>query len=129
MLRVFLAGCDPVLSNSVRKTFLAEGAFEVCVERRNGIEAIIQAIKVFPDLIILGKKMRTTIDLGIAEALKITLPEAQIFLLTDLYGMETEREALSHGIDAVFEIHDDLTSLLMNAREICGLRGSQAVLN
>ena len=128
MLRIFLTGCDPVLSDAVRNTFLPEGAFEICVEQKNGIQAIMEAIELSPDLVILGEEMLAIGDGEVAETLKMTMPEVQVFLVTELYGMEAEKKALSHGIDAVFERHDDLISLVMNARAVCGL-GSLPLMN
>jgi hypothetical protein len=60
-------------------------------------------------------------DFQVAEALNLSMPDVQVFLVTELRGMEVEKRALSHGIDAVFEIDDDLNLLLRNARAVCGL--------
>jgi DNA-binding NarL/FixJ family response regulator len=129
MPRVFLTCGDATLFETLRKLFLAEGQFEICVEQRNGIEAILEAIDLYPDLIILGMDAPPIDDFEIAEALKLILPDVQVFLATELRGMEVEKEALSRGIDAVFERDDDLKSLAMNARDVCGLGDSQLGLN
>ena len=57
----------------------------------------------------------------VAEALKLILPEVPLFLVAEHHDLETEKEALSHGIDAVFEKDHDFSSLVKNARAVCGL--------
>jgi len=121
MPRVFLTCGDAAFCETLRNSFLAEGNFEICVEQRNGIEVVMEAIGLFPNLVILGMETSPIDDFQVAEALKLSMPEVGIFLVTKLRGMEAEKEALSHGIDAVFERGDDLNSLVMNARAVCGL--------
>jgi chemotaxis response regulator CheB len=119
--RVFLTCGDAAFCKTLRNSFLADGSFEICVEQKNGIEAILEAIKLFPDLVILGMVIPPLAVFGVAEALKLSMPEVPVFLVTELHGMEAEKKALSHGIDAVFEMDDDLNSLVTNARAVCGL--------
>ena len=121
MPRVFLICGDAAFCETLRNSFLAEGTFEICVEQRNGIEVVMEAIDLFPDLVILGKEIPPLDDFKVAKALKLSMPKVQIFLVTELRGMAAEKEALSHGIDAVFEGDNDLNSLVMNARAVCGL--------
>jgi DNA-binding NarL/FixJ family response regulator len=121
MPRVFLTCGDTALIETLRKIFNEVGDFEICVEHKSGIEAIMEAIDLHPDLVILGAEMPPVDDLQIAEALKLCLPEVQVFLVTERQGMESEKKALSHGIDAVFERQDGFGALLMNARAACGV--------
>jgi len=121
MPRVFLTCGDTALFETLRNSFLAEGNFEICVEHQSGIEALLEAINLFPDLVILGMVMPPMGVFGVAEALKLSMPEVPVFLVTELRGMEAEKKALSHGINAVFERGDDVNSLVMNARAVCGL--------
>jgi hypothetical protein len=72
-------------------------------------------------LVVLGLEVSPTDDFEVAEALKLSMPEVPVFLVTELLGMETEKIALAHGIDAAFERNEDLNSLVMNARAACGL--------
>ena len=53
--------------------------------------------------------------------LKRVIPEIPLFLVTEAHSVQTEKEALCRGIDAVFEKEDDLTAFVMNARAVCGL--------
>jgi DNA-binding NarL/FixJ family response regulator len=59
--------------------------------------------------------------LRIAEALKTILPEVPLFLVTDQNDADSEKEALSRGIDGVFEKESDFAAIMTNARAVCGL--------
>jgi DNA-binding NarL/FixJ family response regulator len=59
--------------------------------------------------------------LQLARELKARVPELPIFMLTADYDVDIEREALAIGITAVFSKLDDLTTLIANARVVCGL--------
>lgn len=121
MRRVFLTRGDAALFEALHNLFLVEGNFEIYVAHQNGIEAILEAMNLFPDLVILGMVIPPIDVFGVAEPLKLSMPEAPVFLVTELRGIEAEKKALSHGIDAVFERGGDLNSLVMDARAVCGL--------
>jgi hypothetical protein len=53
-----------------------------------------------------------------AEKLKLILPRVPLFLVTPEHTMAGEKEALHRGTDAG---DDDFSSLVMNARAMCGL--------
>ena len=78
-------------------------------------------MELLPDLVVLETQILPMDGFEVAETLKLIMPEIPLFLVMEQHCLETEKEALSRGIDAVFAKEDDLTSLLMNARAICGL--------
>jgi hypothetical protein len=55
MPRVFLTCGDTALFETLRNSFSAEANFEICVEHKNGIEAIMEAIDLLPDLELISK--------------------------------------------------------------------------
>jgi len=59
--------------------------------------------------------------LQLAQKLKELAPDLPIFMLTADYDVNIEKEALALGITAVFSKLDDLTTLIANARAVCGL--------
>jgi DNA-binding NarL/FixJ family response regulator len=120
MPRVFLTCGDAVLCETLRSSFQAQG-FVVCGEARNGVKGIKKVMELVPDLVILEKGLFPLDGFEVAEALKLILPEVPLFLVAEHHDLETEKEALSHGIDAVFEKDHDFTSLVRNARAVCGL--------
>ena len=88
--------------------------FELSVTGENGIAAAKLAIELLPSLIVLEMDTAGR-NLGIAEAVKLFLPDLPIFLVMSLPTAQSEKAALSRGIDAVFEKSDDYDSLLLNA--------------
>jgi len=119
--RVFLTCGDAAFCGTLRNCFEAESDFVVCGETKNGVEAIKKAMELLPDLVVLETQILPMDGFEVAETLKLIMPEIPLFLVMEQHCLETEKEALSRGIDAVFAKEDDLTSLLMNARAICGL--------
>jgi DNA-binding NarL/FixJ family response regulator len=94
--------------------------FEIHSGLKNGTDAVAKAMELRPDLVIVEAASNPHAGLDTAEKLKRSLPRVPLFLVTQEHSMAAEREALHRGIDAVFK-SDDLTSLVMNARAVCGL--------
>ena len=125
MSRVFLGCGDNLLYDDLRSSFCTEHDFEICVEHNRGLDAIMEAIELLPDLVILGDQIPSLDGLPAGKMLKLSIPNVQVFLVVETISMETERVALSLGIDAVFRT-DDLSSLILNARTVCGLETASA---
>lgn len=121
MPRVFLSCSDSAFCRALRNSFQAENAFVVCGETKDCVKAIRKAVELVPDLVIVETEMRPKDGLQIAEAIKVILPETPLFLVTEQPSVLAEKEALSRGIDAVFEKNHDFSSLIRNARAVCGL--------
>jgi len=113
---------DAVFGEMLRESILFEGDCEVCVETIEAVETTKKTIDLLPDLVMLEMEMSLINNPQISEALKLGMTELPVFLITDHYSMEAEKEALSWGMDAVFEKDHDFSSLVMNARAVCGLR-------
>jgi DNA-binding NarL/FixJ family response regulator len=71
-----------------------------------------------PDLLILESRMSHDV-VAIIGALRSAFPEAPLFLVTYRPSMQVEKDALAHGVRAVFAKNDGLSSLIMNARAVC----------
>jgi CheY-like chemotaxis protein len=121
MFRIFCACDDDAFCKAVCDAFRFEGEVDLCCKSNNGIEMIEEAIDRHPDLVILEKEKPCTDDFQVSEALKLYMPKVPLFLITQLEGMLAEKEALSHGIDAVFVKDHDFSSLLNNAFAVWGL--------
>jgi DNA-binding NarL/FixJ family response regulator len=50
---------------------------------------------------------------------KKSMPQLPLFFMTTTPSIEIEKKAFMHGIDAVFSVDDELTSVALNAREVC----------
>ena len=121
MPRILLICSDAVFAEMLRESILFEGDCEVCVETIEAVETTKKTIDLLPDLVMLEMEMSLINNPQISEALKLGMTELPVFLITDHYSMEAEKEALSWGMDAVFEKDHDFSSLVMNARAVCGL--------
>jgi DNA-binding NarL/FixJ family response regulator len=122
MPRVFLCGHDVGYVEKLRESFQDEVGFEVCEVEENGVETVKNAGKLQPDLVILEMESGPENDFYLADAIKLILPRVPLFLVTDQQNLESEKEALSQGADALFDEEWDLTPLLLNARATVGLR-------
>jgi DNA-binding NarL/FixJ family response regulator len=118
MLRVFIAGGDTGFCETLRSVFQSQREFHVCGESINEFEAVDKIVKHAPDLVILEVSARK--DFKIAKVIKTVLPRVPLFIVTRQNDWDSERAALSQGVDAVFE-KEDVSSLVMNARAACGM--------
>jgi CheY-like chemotaxis protein len=121
IFRIFCTCGDSAFCEALADGLRSEGDFDLCCKSNTGSEAIEEAIDLYPDLVILEKEKPQIGDFQVSEALKLYMPDVPLFLVTQLEGMLAEKEALSHGIDAVFAKDHDFTSLLENACAVCGL--------
>src|SRR5260370_224828 len=95
--------------------------FNACVEARNGAEAINETKQLSPDLVVLDFSLEDMDALELAQSLNAVIPKLPIFVMTTAYDMNLEKKALASGIIAVFSKLDDLTTLVANARAVCGI--------
>jgi two-component system response regulator YesN len=118
---VLLVDDDDAFRKVLRTLFDNRSGFDVCVEARNGAQAISKAKTRSPNLAILDFSMPKMNGLQLARKLKEIAPELPIFMLTADYDTDFEKKALSCGVTAVFSKLDDLATLVANARAICGI--------
>jgi two-component system response regulator YesN len=107
----------------VLQTIFDQGSgFDLCVEAANGAEAIAKTKHLLLNLAVLDFSLPDINGLQLARELKAIAPEMAIFMLTAGSELDVEKEALSCGINAVFSKLDDLTTLVTNARAVCGIK-------
>ncbi len=121
MPRILLVCTESILCQRLRQAFQSHTGFEVYGGMKNGADTIAKATEVRPDLVVLQMASGPHRDFDTAEELKRLLPRVLLFLVTPELTMAAEKEALHRGIDAVFRSEDEFTSLVMNARAVCGL--------
>ena len=92
---------DPAVRSMVREILELHTSYEVVAEAENGCDAVLQAAKVNPDLIVLDLSMPTMNGLDAAPLLKKVVPDARVILFTVHDGAEIQRNALAAGIEAV----------------------------
>ena len=106
---------------AILRTLFERGSGFACVEAENAAEALHKTKQVSPKLAVLDSSLPEMNGLQLARELRAISPKLPIFLLIADCGAELEKEALGCGITAVFSKLDDLTTLVSNARAVCGI--------
>jgi two-component system, chemotaxis family, chemotaxis protein CheY len=118
---VLIVDDDHDFRTVLRSLFEEDSGFGNCVEAANASEALDKSKQLSPHLAVVDFSMPEMNGLQLACELKAREPALPIFMLTANYDVEIEKEALAYGITAVFSKLDDLTTLIANARAVCGL--------
>jgi DNA-binding NarL/FixJ family response regulator len=121
MLAVLIVDDDHAFRTVLRTLFEEGSGFDHCVEAANASEALDKTKQIAPNLAIVNFSIPEMNGLQLARQLKAREPALPIFMVTADYDVNIEREALALGIAAVFSKLDDLTTLIANARAVCGL--------
>jgi len=121
MLAVLIVDDDHAFRTVLRTLFEECSGFDNCVEAANASEALDKSKRLTPNLAVVDFSMPEMNGLQLARQLKAREPALPIFMLTADYDVNIEKEALAFGITAVFSKLDDLTTLIANARAVCGL--------
>jgi DNA-binding NarL/FixJ family response regulator len=116
--RVLLVDDNAVVRSFVRQLFEFQSDFEISGEAENGREALKEAKKLKPDLIILDLIMPIMNGFDAAPLLRQLLPETRIILFTQQGGSEVERLARAAGIDAVVSKSQAASELVLKAQAL-----------
>lgn len=85
---------------------------EICGEAGDGKQAVMKAIDLNPDLIILDYSMPGMDGLHVAQEIFKALPAAHILICTLFASRELEREAMKYGIKKVISKEEMSKSLV-----------------
>jgi DNA-binding NarL/FixJ family response regulator len=121
MPAVLIVDDDHAFRRVLRTLFEHSSGFDACVEAENATEALHKTKQVSPKLAVLDSSLPEMNGLQLARELRAISPKLPIFLLIADCGADLEKEALGCGITAVFSKLDDLTTLVSNARAVCGI--------
>ena len=116
--RVLLVDDNSVVRFSLRRLFESQPDFEISGEAENGTDAVEQAEKLKPDLIILDLIMPVMNGLNAAPLIKKLLPDTPIILFTQEQASEVERLAQAAGIDAVVSKDQVASELVLKAQAL-----------
>ncbi len=112
---------DDLAFQTVLRTVFQNGGFDNCTEVVNASDAADKVKQLSPNLAVVDFSMPEMNGLQLARQLKAREPALPIFMVTADYDVDSEKKALEFGITAVFSKLDDVTTLLANARAVCGL--------
>jgi DNA-binding NarL/FixJ family response regulator len=100
------------------RIFLERDGFEVCGEAADGVEAIKQAKKLRPDLIILDLAMPGMNGVEAASVLNQTMPEVPVVLLTLYQNVLGTALASAVGVKAIVDKTDGMEKLVACVRSL-----------
>jgi CheY-like chemotaxis protein len=89
----------------------------VCVEAEDGVDAIVKAQQLRPDVIVMDFSMPIMNGLDSAKRLKALLPKIPIVMFTNRVGPDVEQQALALGVHSVRSKSDE-TSLVQSIRAV-----------
>ncbi len=101
----------------VCELFKREEDFTVCGEAADGREAIVKALELHPDLIVLDLSMPVMNGLDAARELKRLMPEVRLIMYT-MFGAMLQEQAQLVGISEVISKSQPAAILVSTARNL-----------
>ena len=114
---ILLVDDSAVVRHGIREVFEAHG-YLICGEAANGQEAIEQAEKLHPDLVVLDLSMPVMNGLEAARILSRTMPCVPLILFSNYSDMFREEDARSAGISAVVSKDKSASILVSTAHSL-----------
>jgi DNA-binding NarL/FixJ family response regulator len=99
-VRILIADDHPIIRRVVRSTLQQHPHFEICGEAVNGAEAIEEAKKLKPDVVVLNVSMPVMNGFEAAREIKMILPESAIVILSQNADQHFIAEAKKVGVQA-----------------------------
>jgi DNA-binding NarL/FixJ family response regulator len=102
-VRVLIADDHQVIRKMVRSTLQSHPHFEVCGEAADGAQAIEEAKKLKPDVVVLNVTMPVLNGFQAAQEIKKIIPEAALVILSSHADKQFVDEAKKIGVRAYVE--------------------------
>jgi len=96
-MRIFIVDDHEVVRKGVRSVLRARKNLQVCGEASNGQEAVLKALSLNPDLILMDVTMPVLDGLSATRQIKETLPQIPIIILSVHDGPEMIHAAQAAG--------------------------------
>jgi DNA-binding NarL/FixJ family response regulator len=117
-IRILVADDHPLIRKEVRTVLEGHRGFDVCAEVSDGAEAIEQAIRLKPDVVILNITMPILSGLEAAREIRVKLPESAIVILSshaDRVFIEEAKRVGAHAYVAKTKIGEALIKAIADA--------------
>jgi DNA-binding NarL/FixJ family response regulator len=99
-LRILVADDHAVIRNKVRTVLEGHHRFDVCAEVADGAEAVEQALRLKPDVVVLNITMPVLSGLEAAREIRAKLPDSAIVILSSHADQQFIEEAKLLGAQA-----------------------------
>ena len=110
--QVFIADDSRIVRNIIKFFLKQRTDLEVCGEAANGVQAVVKAKELKPDLILLDLAMPEMNGAEAASILKKAMPDVPVILFT-MYSENIGKYLTSAiGVDAVLSKPDGITALV-----------------
>jgi len=117
-MRILIADDSDLARTGLKVLLSSRSDCEVCAEVDNGKQAVMKAIELNPDLIILDYSMPGMDGLHAAHEISKAVPAAHIFICTLFSSRALEIEAMKYGVGCVISKSEMSRSLLNAIDEI-----------
>ena len=101
MMRILIVDDSEFARSGLKVLLGGRTDCEVCGEANDGKQAVLKAIDLNPDLIVLDYSMPGMDGLHVAQEIYKALPTAQIVMCTLFPSRELEKEAVKYGVKQV----------------------------
>jgi len=118
--RILIVDDSPLIRRSLRRLFEERPDWAVCGEAENGPDAIDQAQKVHPDLIVIDLVMPFINGIDASRVLKKLLPAIPIVMFTSFADPHIKHAALAAGIHDLIDKSEGATTLIRSIQELFG---------
>jgi two-component system response regulator NreC len=117
-MRIFIVDDSEFARTGLKVLLAGRSDCEICGEASDGRQAVMKAIDLNPDLIILDYSMPGMDGLQVAQEIFKALPEALILICTLFPSRELEREAMKYGVRHVISKAEMSKALIAVIEEI-----------
>ena len=101
--KILIVDDNAIIRQALCKAFTAEADFGICVQAKNGQEAIEEAQELQPDLIVMDLSMPVMNGIEAARVLKRMMPRIPLIIFSDYSDVFSEREAQFAGVSALVQ--------------------------
>ncbi len=122
---ILIVDDSDLVRRALRRMIEESKQFVVCGEAANGKEAIDQAAKLRPDLVVLDMSMPEMNGLEAAQVLKKILPTVPLILYTSHADSAVKEHAKAVGFHAVVPKDSGVEVILVHARNLLGVGAGQ----
>lgn len=121
---VLIVDDNTFVRQALCEIFKREADFEVCGVAENGREAIEEARRVHPDLVILDLSMPVMNGLDAARVLKRVMPQVVLIMYSSFADKLSEQQARMIGISDVVPKSEHVSLLIEKARDLACRRAA-----